>query len=442
MSLLGFILFLVTAFALLTVPRKWALVPFLAGILYMTHGQRFEVGGTGLPIFRLLLVVGLGRIVMRGEGIEGGVNTIDKLLLAFFGWLFFASFFHEKGADDAGPKFIIGQVAEIGIGYLLVRCYCRTLDELYSIVAALAFLLVPVALEMVYEEFTGKNLFFALFGGDSDAVVVRDGELRARGAFRHAILAGTVGAGLIPLMLAMWRSNPVAAATGLAACLTMVIACSSSGPVLSLLVGLMAMGLWWFRPWMNLLRWSIPVCYLILELVMKQPAYFIIAKLSIGSSTGWHRSKLIDAAVKHLNEWWLFGTDYTRGWMPTGLPGKTQHTDITNYFLGFGVKGGLLAVLLIAAIIWVAFKWVGNILDARPDLEERDHFMIWCMGASLFSHVATSISVAYYDQSYVFFWFSIASIASLAAMIHEPGEEAEGIAGESDTPFTYGVPRS
>jgi hypothetical protein len=439
---LGFLFFLVTALALLSVPRKWALVPFLIGILYMTHGQRFEVAGVGLPIFRLLLVVGLGRIVMKGEYIEGGINKIDKLLVALFGWMFFASFFHNSDLDEAGPMFIIGQSAEIGIGYLLVRCYCRNLEELYSIVAALAFLLVPVALEMVYEEFSGKNLFSALFGGNSDVVVVRDGELRARGPFRHAILAGTVGAGLVPLMIAMWRHNRRAAATGLAACMTMVIACSSSGPVLSLLFGLMGLCLWWFRPWMSVIRWSIPIGYVFLEIVMKQPAYFIIGKLSIGSSTGWHRSKLIDAAVKRFDEWWLFGTDHTRAWMPTGLPGKTQHTDITNYYLGFGVKGGVLAVLLVVVIIWIAFKWIGDILDARPDLDERDRFMIWCMGASLFSHVATSVSVAYYDQSYVFFWFSIASIASLAAMIHEPVGETEGLPDESNNgPFSYGVPR-
>ena len=300
---------------------------------------------------------------------------------------------------------------------------------------------MPVALEMVYEEFSGKNLFSSLFGGNTVDVVVRDGELRARGPFRHAILAGTVGAGLVPLMIALWRRNPKAAATGLTACLTMVIACSSSGPILSVAAGIMAMCLWWFRSWMSLLRWSIPIGYLALELVMKQPAYFIIGKLSIGSSTGWHRSKLIDAAVKHFDEWWAVGTDFTRAWMPTGLPGKSQHTDITNYFLGFGVKGGILAVLLFIAIIWVAFKWVGNILDARPDLEDRDRFMIWCMGASLFSHVATSISVAYYDQSYVFFWFSIASIASLAAMIHESAEETEGLPGEGSGPYSYEMPR-
>ncbi|MCW1886361.1 hypothetical protein OKA04_16605 [Luteolibacter flavescens] len=451
MSALGFLFFVVTAIALLSVPRKWALIPFLVGIIFMTHGQRFELGGVGLPIFRLLLMVGLGRIIMKGEGIEGGANAIDKLLIAFFGWMFFANFFHESGAEDAGPMFIIGVSAEIGICYLLVRCYCRTLEEFYAILAVLAYLLVPVALEMVQEEFTGKNLFSSVFGGVNEMVVMREGELRARGPFRHAILAGTVGAGLIPLMFAMWRRNPRASLTGMAACLTMVIACSSSGPILSLIFGILGMCLWWFRPWMGLIRWCIPLGYIFLEIMMKQPAYYIIAKLSRGGSTGWHRSRLIEAFMKHFGEWWLVGTDYTRGWMPTGLPGKHQHTDITNYFLAFGVKGGLLAVLLFVAIIWIAFKWVGDILNARPDLDPRDRFMIWCMGTSLFTHVASSVSVAYYDQSYVFFWFSIASISALAAMIHEPveeaaEEEAEAPAEESSTGntgggYTYDMPR-
>jgi hypothetical protein len=434
---LGFLFFIVTAIALLSVPRKWALVPFLVGVLFMTHGQKFELAGINLPIFRLLLVVGLVRIVSKGEGVEGGMNTIDKLMVAFFGWMFLASFFHETGADDAGPVFIIGQIAEIGISYLMVRCYCRNLDDLYALLRALAYLLVPIAVEMIYEEFTGRNLFSALFGGVSELVVVRDGELRARGPFRHAILAGTVGASLVPLMLAMWRRDRRAAGIGLAACLTMVIACSSSGPVLSLLCGLMGMCLWKFRPWMGLVRWGMLLAYPALALVMEKPAYYIIAKLSMGGSTGWHRSRLIDAAVIHFDEWWLFGTDYTRKWMPTGLPGKVYHTDITNYFLGFGVKGGFLAIVLMLAAIWVAFKWVGDMLDARPEMDGRDRFMIWCMGASLFSHVATSISVAYYDQSLVFFWFSIASISSLAALIHTSAEDET----EAAEDFSYSMPR-
>ncbi|WP_193210596.1 hypothetical protein [Luteolibacter marinus] len=430
MNPLGFLFFIVTAIALMSVPRRWAPIPLLLGVLYITHGQAFNIG-VNLPVFRLLLVVGLFRILVKGEGISGGVNLIDKLMVAFCCWLFLASFFHEKGADGAGPIFITGKIAEIGICYLLVRCFCHDLDDFFSILGVIAFLLVPIAIEMIQEKFTGKNLFSATFGGVVDAVVERDGRLRARGPFRHAILAGTVGAALVPLMIAMWRRDPTAAKIGLLACLTMVATCASSGPVLSLGFGLGAVFLWKFRQFMGWLRWGMVAGYLALEMTMNRPAYYIIGEMSVvGGSTGWHRSHLIDSSIKYFSDWWLFGTDYTRSWMPTGVTWSKDHTDITNYFLAFGVMGGFLAMILMIAMIWVAFKWVGNVIEANPEMEQGDRFMIWCMGASLFSHVGTSVSVAYYDQSYVFFWFSIATISSMHFLMearpqHETGGQPD-----------------
>jgi len=244
--------------------------------------------------------------------------------------------------------------------------------------------------------------------------VVRDDELRARGPFRHAILAGTVGAALLPIMIGLLRRNPRAAKIGIVACLTMVASCASSGPILSLGFGMLGVFLWKFRSWMGMIRWSIPIGYAVLALIMTRPVYYIIGELSMGGSTGWHRSKLIDSAINYFGDWWAFGTDHTRSWMPTGVTFSDEHTDITNYFLAYGVMGGILAVLLLIAMAWVGFKWVGNTIDSMPEDDgSGDRFMVWCMGASLFSHVATSISVAYYDQSVFFFWFSIATISSL-----------------------------
>lgn len=425
MNPLGFLFFFATAIALMSVPRRWAPIPLLLGVLYITHGQAFDLGGIKLPVFRLLLVVGMIRAVFRGEGVSGGMNTIDKLMMALCGWLLFASFFHEKGADGAGPVFITGKIAEIGICYLLIRCYCQDMEDFISIISVIAILLIPISLEMIQEKATGTNLFSKTFGGVVDAVVERDGRLRARGPFRHAILAGTVGAALIPLMIAMWNRNRRVAVIGLVTCLTMVVTCASSGPVLSLGFGLLGVMLWKFRQFMGFLRWGMLGGYLLLEMVMNRPAYYIIGEMSVvGGSTGWHRSHLIDSSIKYFGDWWAFGTDYTRNWMPTGVTWSKDHTDITNYFLAFGVMGGFLAMMLVIAMIWVAFKWVGNILNARPEMENNDRFMLWCMGASLFSHVGTSVSVAYYDQSYVFFWFSIATISSLHVLM-EPETEIE-----------------
>jgi hypothetical protein len=421
---IGILFFLISAVALMSVPRKWAVIPLLMGVIFITHGQAIDIG-VKLPVFRMLLAVGLFRIIVKGEGIAGGINLIDKLMLALCGWLLVASFFHEPGADAAGPVFILGKIAEIGLCYLLIRAFCQDLDDFASIMGIVAIMLVPVALEMIQEKFTGINLFSKLFGGVRAEVVVRDDELRARGPFRHAILAGTVGAALVPIMIGLWRSHPRAARTGMFACLTMVLSCASSGPVLSLGFGLLGVMLWKFRSWMRMIRWSIPLGYVALATVMNRPVYYIIGELSMGGSTGWHRSKLIDSSIEYFSDWWAIGTDYTRSWMPTGVTFSEDHTDITNYFLAYGVMGGILAVILMIAMCWVAFKWVGDIIDTIPEDDETgSRFMLWCMGASLFSHVATSISVAYYDQSVFFFWFSIATISSLHWMRHTEASEA------------------
>lgn len=97
MNPLGILFFLVSAIALISAPRRWAIIPLLMGVVFITHGQAINLGGIKLPVFRMLLAVGLFRIIVKGEGIAGGINAIDKLMLALCGWLLAASFFHEPG---------------------------------------------------------------------------------------------------------------------------------------------------------------------------------------------------------------------------------------------------------------------------------------------------------------------------------------------------------
>src|SRR5690606_33581947 len=83
MNLLGIAFLLVTAGALLTVPRRWAPIPLLIGCCYMTLGQGVEIGPVSLPMLRILLGVGLLRVIVRGEMIAGGINRMDWLMVVF-----------------------------------------------------------------------------------------------------------------------------------------------------------------------------------------------------------------------------------------------------------------------------------------------------------------------------------------------------------------------
>jgi hypothetical protein len=242
----------------------------------------------------------------------------------------------------------------------------------------------------------------------------------------------------VPLMIGIWRRHPRSAKMGLAACLLIVGACASSGPIFSLLAGVFAVSLWRWRHRARQMWIAGLVGYILLDLVMQAPAYYLIARVRfISSSTSWHRAALIQAGIEHLDEWWLAGTDYTRHWMPYGVPWSEDHSDITNHYLGLGVKGGLPLMGLFIALLWCGFRYVGQTLRLRQDAPFKEQFLIWALGASLFAHAVTCISMAYWDQSFLFLYLTLAAIASLRMLV-----AAQAVAAPADLDYPGHSPRA
>lgn len=403
--------FLGNAFALILLPRKHAPIPLLICCCFMTVGQGIELGPFNLPVYRMILAVGAIRVLLRREWLIGGLNSIDKMLLVWAGWIFLASFFHLR-EPGSGPVYASGYLFNILLVYFLVRSWSQGIEELKNLIQFIGILLAPVAVTMILEHVTERNVF-AIFGGVPEGVYVRNGTIRSQGPFQHPILAGTVGAVCLPLMIGMWQQHRKTAMLGIGACIAMTLSSGSSGPLMSLMFGVAALGLWRWRRWTGVLRYGAVALYLLLELVMSRPAYYVISKFDLtGSSTGWHRSRLIEAAIENFSDWWLFGTDYTVHW--TGVSNWSErHADITNYYLSFAVIGGLPAMLLVVAMMWQAFSWVGKLVREATAGSSKDGFMLWSLGAALFAHAATSFSVSYFDQSQVFFWLTIALIGSI-----------------------------
>jgi hypothetical protein len=410
MTGLAILFLLVNAVALLALPRRWAPLPLLAGACYMTMGQGVVIGPFHFPVIRLLLLVGILRVLVRRERLLGGLNGLDWTMLAWAAWALFTSAVVQSFVGQLGTVY-----NTLGI-YLLIRVFCRSLDDIVHLLKITALVLAPVALEMINELLTGHNLF-AAFGGVPESVVVRGERLRAQGPFLHAILAGTVGAACLPLMIGIWRTHPRYAKVGLAACLVMVVTSASSGPLMSVIAGIFALVLWRWRQWTKRMRIAAVVGYILLNLVMKAPAYFLIARIDlISSSTGWHRAELIRQAIAHLNEWWFAGTTYTRHWMPYGVSWSKDHCDITNQYIGYGVFGGLPLMLLFIGALWTAFRYVGKFLDRNANGDVGDSWVAWALGAALFAQAASCVSVYYFDQSFIFLFLNLAVIGSLYSL--------------------------
>lgn len=424
---------------LLLVPRHWAPLPLLLATCYTTVGQKIEIGPFSFTVLRTLVAMGAIRILIRKEWPMGGLCGLDWLMVLWAGWALCASGFHKDPMWS-----LIGNLGRaydtLGL-YFLIRCFCQTEEDVKGLVTMIVILLVPVSLAMLNEQLTHRNVFSVL-GAVPETPQIRNEHLRSQGPFRHAILAGTVGAVCAPLMLAIWRKHPLVAKVGLATCLLMIVTSASSGPVMSLILGVFALAAWRWRHLTRRMRITAALSYILLYLLMTSPPYYLIARIDlVGGSTGWHRARLIQSAFEHLDEWWWAGTDYTRHWMPTGVSWSPDHTDITNHYLFLGVIGGVPLMVFFIMILWWGFRYVGETMRLREDASFQVRFLSWVLGASLFSHALTCISVYYFDQSILFLYLTLAMIVSLrAAARQEALTMTNGCPIAADTQKTKGRP--
>jgi hypothetical protein len=432
----------VTAFALAVMPRRWAPLPLLIGSCYMTLGSGVEVGPFNFPIIRILVAVGIVRVILRRERLAGGANSLDGLMIAWTGWALLSGLFHHDVTGTLVHR--LGLTYNACGVYFLVRIFCQTLDDLTTILGITAILLVPLSIAMLSEAMTGRNLFAAL-GGVQALSEVRDGRIRAQGPFAHSILAGTVGAASLPVMCGLWLRSWKTALAGVIACSVMVFTSGSSGPILSAVAGIAGLFLWRWRNQMHVVRWVALLSLISLEIVMKAPAYYLLARIDLtGSSASWYRAYLIETAFAHLSEWWLVGTDLTRHWMHNAVGWSADHIDVTNYYVNMGVWGGLPLLGLFVATLVRAFYLVGAGVRHGAELSMSSRFVIWTLAASLFSHAVTFMSVSYFDQTVVFLYATLAAIGSLRALTELEGGTSRlgaGMTYPSPGLLPYGVQR-
>ena len=409
MNALSAIFTIVACGLLLTLPRRWAAIPLLLAVAYIGRDAVIQIGPANLTVLRILVVVGSLRVLAKGERLANGVNSVDRLLVLWAFVLLVTSFFHTTDAW----VFRIGMIwNELGC-YFLFRIFVQDSDDVVRIFKATTAILLPVAILMLYEKHAQVNLLSAL-GGYSD-INIRDGHTRARGAFVHPILAGTVGAACLAMGLYLWKRYRAHGLIGLAAGAGIVYASTSSGPVMMVLFTLFGLALWKWRARLNVIRWFALFAIIGLDLIMKDPVYFLMARIDVtGSSTGWHRAQLIRASLEHLDEWWLAGTDYTRHWMPTGIHANEMHTDITNHLLGMGVLGGLPLVLTFILVLIAAFRAVGRALKEYENSSLELCFLSWTLGAMLFGQVMNFFSISLFDQSVIVLYLLFASIAAVS----------------------------
>jgi hypothetical protein len=399
---------LVTILLVFWLPRRRVVVPFLITMFLFPMGQEIYFGGGHWLVVRIVILAAclrltISRFQKHEEILKGGLNSLDKVFII---WALYRGvapiiLFHVSAAV---PIQIATWIQNLG-GYFVLRYLIQDEEDIVTVGRTFAALVAVLGLFMLNEKTRGVNILGYL-GGVSTTPAVRDGSIRAQAGLGHPILAGCLGATLVPVFYWLWKSgrSKSMAVLGAIGSVTMVLTSASSTPVLAITGGVGALLLWPIRRFMRMVRWGIVLTLAVLAMVMKAPVWFVIQYMNVVGSGGYDRAELIDVFLRHFWEWWLIGTDQTGNW-------GFDMWDLSNQFAAEGEGGGLLCFVCFMILISKGFSWLGTMRKRVGG--EKQEWLYWSLCAVMFAHILSYFGVSYWDQTIVW-WLTFLAIISAA----------------------------
>ena len=406
---LAAVILLVAIVLIVGLPRKWMIVPVVVAGLLLPFDLGILVMGFHFSALRLLVAAGWLRFAVRRDIGVTRVNSLDKAVLA---WAFCkAIFFSILWATTSAVTNRLGFLSTTLATYFLVRFLIRDKEDAVGAVRVLAVTMIILAPFMMIEHFTQHNFFSVL--GSPPISSIRDGAVRATGPFGHPVVAGTVGAMLLPLFTGLWwqgKRYRTILGLGVLSSIGVTFASSSSTPLMTCAGGVLALLLWPLRTRLRTIRWALVLSLITLHLVMNASVWFLIARMggAIGGS-GYHRAMLVDNFVRHFSEWWLIGTRNNADW-------GYDMWDVDNAFVGAGVGGGLITFATFIAVLVYAYKRVGK-SRRLASKSRKDERFVWAVGASLFANTVGFFGIVYFDQSIVAWYCVLAMVSATATFL-------------------------
>ena len=202
---IAFAFTIIMCITILTVRREYIIVPLILLACFITNMQRISIAGIDFSMLRIITIIGLVRIAIRRDQLSMTFNSIDKLMVYYsvIRIITYTVLWSERTAFI----FMLGQSLDTLGAYFLIRLAIYDLKEYDTIIKTLIISSIFISLFMLIEHLAGGRNFFHVFGGVPEISEIRNGRLRAQGAFGHSIMAGTFGATLLPLSWAIWHRN-------------------------------------------------------------------------------------------------------------------------------------------------------------------------------------------------------------------------------------------
>jgi hypothetical protein len=419
---------LVLAVITLFIPRRYLVLPYVIGACFAPADQTLMVGELNFQVLRILVLVGMLRLALRGEIVAVRWNRFDKLILAWFvvgSMIYVAQWMSLTALINRCGRFV-----EWLCLYWVFRQTVRSWQDLRVAYVALAFCALVMLPFVVLEWARGANPFAVLGRVVTD---IREENYRCQATFPHSIMMGLFWATLVPLFVGFARQQahyrwvlwPAVAASAVMIWLT-----ASSTPILTLAAVAVLLLAFPLRRYTGTAAWGVLAMVFALHLVMKAPVWHLIGRVGVVSgSTGWHRFHLIDKAIEHFSEWMFLGIRNTGGW-GWGLE------DVTNQYILEGVRGGLLTLVLFCVILFIGARTAVRL--ALRSRDERESYLAWGLFVTIIAHCLSFIGVSYFGQIDMIWYLLLASVGFAYGRVYEVPQRAGRTAVVARPQYAYG----
>jgi hypothetical protein len=403
--------------ALLAVPHRYLLVPYLVAACFVPADQRIIILGLDFTVLRILIAFGVLRICLRGERRAIRLTRFDYLVLS---WAAVGACIYVIQWLDA-KAFInrCGILFDVFGLYWLFRQSIRSWADVRFVFRVLAVCAVALLPFVAWEWATGHNPFSFIGRAGTE---VRRGHYRCQATFSHSIMMGLFWANLVPVFfgLAIAEGRKILYGSACAAAIFMVLASNSSTPVGALIGVCLLMGLFSFRCHGRLIAYGLCAATLALHVVMNNPVWHLICRVNVVSgSTGWHRYRLIDGAMKHFGDWALLGARGTAHW-GRGL------NDITNQYILEAVRGGLVTLVLFVIMLITAVSTLGRYSLRRMPAGQQ--WLVWSLCVAMLGHCISFMGVSYFGQIMMLLYLMYATVGFTYEISSRPAASEELLA--------------
>ena len=391
------------------VPRKYFLLPYILAACFVPADQRILILGLDFTILRILIAFGVLRMLARGEKRTTRWTRFDQLILSWA--VVGASTYVIQWLDARALINRCGVLFDVIGLYWLFKQNIRSWADVQFVFKVLAVCAVALLPFVTWERATGQNPF-SLIG--RVGTEIRHAGFRCQATFPHSIMMGLFWANLVPVFLGLTiaEGRKILYCSACAAAIFMVMASNSSTPIAALIGVCLMLGLFSYRCYGRLMAYGSCAAAAALHVVMNNSIWHLICRVNlISGSTGWHRYKLIDGAIRHFNEWAFLGTRSTTNW-GWGLQ------DLTNQYVLEAVRGGLVTLILFVILLITAVKTVGK-YSMRP-IPAKQQWFTWSLCVAMLGHCISFMGVSYFGQIVMLLYLMYAIVGFIYEISNKP----------------------